>query len=147
MDGATAGGPDAGDDAGYGEVVVDLDLRGLRAQARVEADEMNVIIGDGDSAVVLTTSWTTRLDDAADSVEAVGNRLLHLAVVLRERAERKRRPLPRGAFPEMGTAPTVSGESVENLRCVLSRASRRPRAVLRGCGGSPHGTSAADLKG
>lgn len=91
---------------GHGEILGDLDVRDLRATARItEGDELELILGDGDSAVVLSMSWSRELAKSADTVETVGQELQHFATLLRERAERKQRPLPASEFPEMGVTP------------------------------------------
>ena len=54
-----------------------------------------LILGDGDTAVAVSTSWTKDLLQAADRAEEVGNEFHHLTVVLRERAERQAREAKR----------------------------------------------------
>ncbi|MER7002191.1 hypothetical protein ABT297_03970 [Dactylosporangium sp. NPDC000555] len=97
----------SGENDGFGEIVGDLDLRELKARARVDSDDLDILMGDGDTAVTLTTSWTNDLEAAADAAERAGNELHHLAVVLRERAERRRRPPSGAVLPEeMGVTPS-----------------------------------------
>jgi hypothetical protein len=98
-------------DGELGEVAVELDLRDLVSKVKVVDEEdggdevIELLVGDGESAVAFTSSWTTKLEEAADHAERVGNDLHHLAVVLRERAERRRRAAPAVEMPPMGTTP------------------------------------------
>ncbi|GGM90284.1 hypothetical protein ACFFX1_41375 [Dactylosporangium sucinum] len=91
----------------YGPVVGDIWVRDMRAKVRLTVtDDLELILGDGDTAVTLTMSWTSELELAADKIEEVGNELHAFAVLLRERAERRKRPLPASRHPEMGILPT-----------------------------------------
>jgi hypothetical protein len=98
-------------DGELGEVGIELDLRDLVSKVKVVAEEdggdevIELLVGDGESAVVFTSSWTTKLDEAAERAEHVGNDFHHVAVVLRERAERLRRAAPAVEMPPMGTTP------------------------------------------
>jgi hypothetical protein len=92
---ATPGGADVDRDAELGEILGDIDVRDVAAKCRISRDDtLELLIGDGDSAIVITTSWTTNLTGSAERVEALAQELLHYATIMRERDERRHRPRP-----------------------------------------------------
>jgi hypothetical protein len=85
------------------EILGDLDLRGLEVKLRLtEDDKLEILLTDGESAVVLHANWTLNLDQTTLRTEHVAHVLLDFVELLRARSERLSRQVATLCHVEMG---------------------------------------------